>query len=430
VSEQQNQAITLQRPMTDDRGDWKAYWEAQGMSWRREPEIDEERKRYLAKRRAAQPNIEKGIYPFRDMNGRIKLVRADVEWLLATHVSNGKHGPVYWGHEKDKPVIERRRSIDLRGADLSDTDLAFLPLTGIQGGVDLFHWMVDNPNAYKQAEMAAISLSGANLLYAHLEGAILVHAQLSRTNLGYASLNSAMLYSANLAQARLFGAHLEGAGLIWANLVGAELADAYCSEATDLKGVQLCDGKECAAIANVFWSNTNLSVVDWSKVSILGDERGNYSGSRENAARAYRQLARALHSQGLNEDADRFAYKAQKLQRQVLWRQRRYGAAFGSWLLDIVAGYGYKPMRTLAVYLLSLISFAVAYFILGQAVGPHLSPLGAFVFSMTSFHGRGFFPGGIVLDDPITVLAAFEAFVGLVVEVSFIATFTQRFFAH
>ena len=86
-------------------------------------------------------------------------------------------------------------------------------------------------------------------------------------------------------------------------------------------------------------------------------------------------------------------------------------------------------MRTFAVYLIALLSFAVAYFILGQVVGPHLSPLGAFVFSMTSFHGRGFFPGGIVLDDPITVLAAFEAFVGLVIEVTFIATFTQRFFA-
>ena len=47
---------------------------------------------------------------------------------------------------------------------------------------------------------------------------------------------------------------------------------------------------------------------------------------------------------------------------------------------------------------------------------------------MTSFHGRGFFPGGIVLDDPITVLAAFEAVVGLAIEISFIATFTQRFF--
>ena len=54
--------------------------------------------------------------------------------------------------------------------------------------------------------------------------------------------------------------------------------------------------------------------------------------------------------------------------------------------------------------------------------------LGSVVFSMTSFHGRGFFPGGITLDDPLTVLAAFEAFVGLLIEVTFIATLTQRLF--
>ena len=85
--------------------------------------------------------------------------------------------------------------------------------------------------------------------------------------------------------------------------------------------------------------------------------------------------------------------------------------------------------RSLYAYLAAILSFACAYFILGLTVGPHLSPVGVVVFSMTSFHGRGFFPGGIALDDPITVLAAFEAFIGLVIEVSFIATFTQRFFA-
>jgi hypothetical protein len=46
---------------------------------------------------------------------------------------------------------------------------------------------------------------------------------------------------------------------------------------------------------------------------------------------------------------------------------------------------------------------------------------------MTSFHGRGFFPGGVSLEEPLTKLAALEAFVGLMIEVSFIATFTQRF---
>jgi hypothetical protein len=53
----------------------------------------------------------------------------------------------------------------------------------------------------------------------------------------------------------------------------------------------------------------------------------------------------------------------------------------------------------------------------------------AFVFSLTSFHGRGFFPGGLGLGSPITLIAAIEAVIGLVIEISFIATFTQRFLA-
>ncbi|HEX8035383.1 MAG TPA: hypothetical protein VF510_16120, partial [Ktedonobacterales bacterium] len=65
-----------QRPTADDRKAWKAYWTTQGMLWRTEPEIDEERQRHLAERRAVQADIELGIYPFRDENGSIKLTRA------------------------------------------------------------------------------------------------------------------------------------------------------------------------------------------------------------------------------------------------------------------------------------------------------------------------------------------------------------------
>ena len=109
-------------------------------------------------------------------------------------------------------------------------------------------------------------------------------------------------------------------------------------------------------------------------------------------------------------------------------RIRSLGAWLFSWFLFLLAGYGYRPERSFLAYLLVISGFATAYYLLGHTVGPSLSPLGAFVFSMTSFHGRGFFPGGIALDDPLTVLAAFEAFVGLIIEATFIATLTQRFF--
>ena len=32
-----------QRPAINDRDAWRAYWQTQGMPWRTEPEIDEER---------------------------------------------------------------------------------------------------------------------------------------------------------------------------------------------------------------------------------------------------------------------------------------------------------------------------------------------------------------------------------------------------
>jgi len=64
-----------QRPTGDNRHEWKAFWTALGMPWRTEPEIAEERQRYLTKRREIVPDIEKGSYPFKD----VKLNRADVE---------------------------------------------------------------------------------------------------------------------------------------------------------------------------------------------------------------------------------------------------------------------------------------------------------------------------------------------------------------
>jgi hypothetical protein len=88
----------------------------------------------------------------------------------------------------------------------------------------------------------------------------------------------------------------------------------------------------------------------------------------------------------------------------------------------------YSPVTDInqddACYGTLLLSSPLQSFTLG-----HITPVEAFVLSLTSFHERGFFPGNnISLSDPRVVLAAIEAVVGLIVEISFIATFTQRFF--
>jgi hypothetical protein len=52
----------------------------------------------------------------------------------------------------------------------------------------------------------------------------------------------------------------------------------------------------------------------------------------------------------------------------------------------------------------------------------------ALVLSVSAFHGRGFFQPLQNPGDPVAILAAAEAVIGLLIEISFIATFTQRFF--
>lgn len=414
---------TVLRPATNDRNAWHAYWVAQGQPWRTEPEIDAEHQEYLAQRLIVVPDLEKGIFPFKD----VRLSRADVEWLLATHEK--ERGPIDWNDPKS---LHERKGIDLRGADLQQINLDGLLLSRMRGGLEQDER--DRATA-EQREMAAIHLEGASLIRTHLE----------RADLSWAHLEQANLFRAHLERATLAGAHLEQTNLGQAHMEGAYL-----------EGCRLNDKHGIGpSLLNVRWGNADLAGVRWSHMKMLADEdetrQKRRNGKRkpwdirlrehERAVRANRQLAVALQAQGLNEDAARFAYRAQILQRRVWWFQmvrqgsnlRRFLQALSAWLfswfLYLIAGYGYKPSRSFLAYLLIISGFATSYYLLGHTVGPTLSPLGAFVFSMTSFHGRGFFPGNdIQLDNPLTVLAACEALVGLIIEVTFIATLTQRFF--
>ncbi len=66
MSEQDGSQTTIQqRPTSDDKEIWKAYWEKRGQHWRTEPEVDDKRQAYLAQRCGIPPNIGQGIYPFK-----------------------------------------------------------------------------------------------------------------------------------------------------------------------------------------------------------------------------------------------------------------------------------------------------------------------------------------------------------------------------
>jgi Pentapeptide repeats (8 copies) len=292
------------------------------------------------------------------------------------------------------------------------------------------------PEGYERA-----TLSGANLRDANLSGADLRGADLSGARLRGADLGAALLGGANFSGARLGGTNFSGARLGGANFSGADLRGARMNVET---GLARATFSTTTRLADVVWNDAPLARVAWEELSRVGDEaaarqRVDADGKKkavatrrsdyEAAVRAYRLLAVELRSQGLNEHADRYAYCAQLMQRVVLRRQRHYLRWLGSLFLWLIAGYGYRPLRSFATYVLVVLAFAGAYLLNAQFASPHLRWDEALVLSISAFHGRGFFTSGISLGDTLARLAAAEAIIGLLIEITFIATFTNRFFA-
>ena len=291
----------------------------------------------------------------------------------------------------------------------------------------------------ERAYLGEAHLEEAYLFQAHLERADLSEAHLERAYLFQAHLEGAILRKARLERAILLRAHLEGADLSSAQLVGTDLSATWFDKASHLNDAILTD----VSLDQASFDNTNLTVVDWSLVTILGDERTartpidtdgkpkkRQTRLREytSAVRANRVLSVALQAQGLTEDVSRFAYRAQVLQRKLYRRQRKVDAYLFSLLIAALAGYGYRLGRILLAYGLSLAVFAAAYFTAGQWFGAaHLTWYQAILVSLTAIHGRVFFEQ-FGLNSIQSWIAAVESVVGIVIEGVFVAMLIQRFF--
>src|SRR6266566_4654471 len=194
-------AQTSQPPVVERHDVWNVFYpEVNNQSWRTEPEIDEKRKAELDHRRCTIiGDFISGNYPLKDM----KLNRADVEWLLATH-ENGV-GPVKWSEESQR----KREGLDLRGAHLQGENLSRLPLARLRASLTKEEQDLATEDQCSQARI-------------HLEKAILEKAELQGANLHHAYLDEADFTGALLEEANLTDARLQKANLLEAQLQKAD----------------------------------------------------------------------------------------------------------------------------------------------------------------------------------------------------------------
>ena len=385
------------------------------MPWRVEPEISKQRKKMLRQRLSVQSNVERGRYPFKEF----RLSRPDIEWLLAEHEDG--LGPVDWTDSAQR----HRDGLDLRGANLSGVNLAYLPMARSRGGLTPDEYVPIFGNHLWHSSQAAINLRGANLFQTHLEGSTLTWAHLEDASLERSYLQQADLSDAYMARTSLRRAHLSGANL------------RFCTfdERSNLNYAVLSSSEGCVRVGDTSWGGANLALIDWTAIGALGDEETAHAMKRDTAklraervtayraaVRANRQLAVALLAQGASEESARFAYRANRLERNVLRYNHKYARYMFNFTLDMLAGFGYRPVRTLVIYLTTIVAFALMYFAITGA-----SLAEAFVFSVTSFHGRGIVPSRASVSSGSAQLSMVEGVIGLVVEAALIATFTQRF---
>jgi len=376
---------------------------------------------------AYKMNIEAGNLPYDRVWIR---TLGELKWIMQARQWSGSGERLSGGVERP----------DFRGADFSHTDLR---------GASLFFGHFTGAH-FIEADLSGAILTGANMTGALLWGTTLRGATLFRANLTDASLTAAVLTLADLGladlhnalgdhldlrEAKLIGTKLDGTDLNEADLRGTDLRRCRMDSATVLREVKLSPS---TLVADVVWNGVPLTQVDWGQAKKLGDEqlskdrqqRPDHIEAIAAAARAYRGLSIALRSQGLLREASGYRLREQRLERVRYRAERKFGAWTVSWFLDAVSGYGERPGLIALTYIIVVAGFTGAYWLVTHFLETKLSALTwqeALVLSLTSFHGRGFFPGFLSLGDTVAQLGAAEAVIGLLIEIILIATFTRRF---
>ena len=456
--------------------DWKEHWKAQGQPWRREPEIDLRRQQFLRERYTHAGSKDEEA----PLQG-VDVTRADIEWLL---VHRGEFASGQKGLNLCQAIMKGTSFANLslekanfREAKLERADFSFAKLERANF----------REAKLEEADFREAKLEGAYFSFAKLEGAYFNEAKLEGAN-----FSKAKLERADFSKAKLEGANFSEATLGEAYFRRAKLEGADFGEVTlgNRRGV----GPWLADVQG--WDGVNLAVIDWFQIRWLGEEveahKKKQDGGRRKgkvirveeyhrAARGYRQLATALEGQGLKEEAEHFAYRAQVMQRIMLWhriwrweqrpeekQQTPFRQRVGAWrrrlgqgwtdlwacffllFLSVLTGYGYRLGRALFWYVVVLVAFMGLYLWIscGQPlpstwddvvkacswlVSSQPRPLGrldALIMSVSNMVGRGFFSQAnqSLAEDPYAGWSVVEGVIGVFMDVLLISTLTQRLF--
>lgn len=243
---------------------------------------------------------------------------------------------------------------------------------------------------------------------------------------GY-SLRHADLYRAKLKNAHMFNIDLSYSSLMKADLRGANLHKARLEQA-NLLGIKL----DHAKLEGVNWGNRVLQETKALETDNSEEKIQLFSEAEE----IYRNIGREMRNQGMTAEIGWFFYREMVVRRMQL--PRFSVARTLSKAIDLLCGYGEKPVRLIGVSVFVILSLAVLYAIVGIQHGDSINSFAyattftesiqvffnSLYFSIVTFTTLGygdFSPVGIS-----RVIASIQAITGSFFIALFVVVFVRR----
>ena len=354
-------------------------------------------------------------------------------------------------HTDDKNLRSEKDNIepgwDWSKAELKDWNLSGLNLSSNENRANFSGAYVEG--AYfidaqvEGADFSGAQVEGADFYRAQAEGANFSSAQVEGANFSGAQVEGADFYraqaeGANFSSAQVEGADFESADLTNVNLSYSFLEKTRFDEDTQLTGVRFLNADLKHSYLRRAYSHIDEIVIEEAE------------GKFENAIEVYLSLKNYFRDEGMYEVSGRYYYREMLMKRKTAWKminsfkwdkEKKFKSLkeccgnvigwFVSKMMDLLTGYGEKPVRVVGWWI-GLISMFGAIYHLFKGIMNHPyafaykpSLLESMYFSVVSFTTLGF---GDFRPKPgiFQVVASAEAFLGALFIALFIFVFTRK----
>ena len=344
-------------------------------------------------------------------------------------------------HKKDKNLAKEKDNIecglDWSEAPLKGWDLSGLKLSTYQSRANFQYATLINAYLTKTtlksaflsranlqgADLVGAKLQGADLVGANLQGATLVGANLVGTKLQGANLLGTKLQGANLLGTNLLGANLLGANLQGANLGNSNLRDAIFDEKTILTDVDFFQCTLDGSTIKNAYKNIDKEVIQIRTTK----KKNNYSRARE----IYILLKNYFRREGMYDISGEYFIQEKKMEKILNKKRKKWGKYFLNIFLEIVSGYGERPLNAIICSLIIILGSAHIYWLFNgiMATNDKVTFGGTFFeslyFSIVTFATLGY--GDLIPKAGFfRFIASFESLTGIILTAIFIFIFARK----